>query len=954
MVLVQQNQRWDNQLAVWQMIQELGNDLNGTLDKFTFRVSTERTNLNQFDHTIGKIYDKSNNNSFVLSCVPAGTDPSNRLGGLTFTTDGVPSGFEDVTLDFSCRNYTFIPGHRYLIFITNANMSNSGSNAILFGAVNYNGGGTDLFTSGGLRYANGNTYDYSNNSGSCSPTVYTWGNTSPWHNGCYVWKTPQDDIYFVLTNNSPPPKTPVVFIPGIGGSEMKATQDIVWSKEDGHGGTYSHAYASNEKIWVNQDQATALGDDDYFDVLKLKTDGVTPEAPLNLTGDLTSFGYSDIDSFFSGMGYVKNTNFFVFPYDWRKDIRESRDSLDNLIEQAKTASGQTKVNLVVHSMGGLVARYYISDPNKAAKVNKLIELGVPHLGAPSATKALVYGEPIGRWYFKIINIGVNGNEVKDVLQNLPSHFSLLPSIKYYNFYNNSIENPSPFRDDRDIDNDHIIGSLNYEQTKNLLSNLEYNMTVFGLGEHFHSSLDSLSNQANGTKIYEIVGSSQPTLGQIHETWWITWPVNLIPKTDEIFINGDDTVPLYSASLKNDSQDLSGAYKIYYVDQKHSDLVSANGVAMQTVRKILDDDNSLPVDVKDQKIALEGKQVSVDDADLDIYDSNNNHTGLNSNGEAETNIPNTFYDSIGKTKHVFVKKTAGKTTAKVKSSTVKKVNIKIRNYTQDKIGKITYYNNVPVSNSSDIQFTIDPNSPDSPNLSDGNITISPSSEVTGDDVSDQTPPVTSIQISGTKNPSGIYDGPVTVTLTGSDTESGILRIEYSLDNGQTVNTYTGPFAISTTGQTTIQFRSIDNSGNEEIPQSLTIEIAALPSPTPIPTPTSTSIISSDSSNSSNPSVSFNTSNISTTSIPDTNISRSDILGISFENPSHISDQINVSGILNKQENPNTKEVTNHSTFSNLLIITGGFVALTSLGLIATFSPWNLFFRRHLSFVKPFPK
>ena len=48
------------------------------------------------------------------------------------------------------------------------------------------------------------------------------------------------------------PKVPVIFIPGIGGSQLKANQDIIWSADDGHGGTYSHAYQSNENLWVNQ------------------------------------------------------------------------------------------------------------------------------------------------------------------------------------------------------------------------------------------------------------------------------------------------------------------------------------------------------------------------------------------------------------------------------------------------------------------------------------------------------------------------------------------------------------------------------------------------------------------------------------------------------------------------------------------------------------------------------
>lgn len=946
--IASQTQSFPDQLNVWQALQELGNNLSGTLTNFTFRVNTSETNLNQFDFTglNTRIFDKDNGNSYVYSCIPAGSNPSDRLAGLTFSTTNVPVGYEDVTIDFSCRNYNFIQGHRYLILISNANMAQFGGSRIQFVGAAYGAGGhagsTDLFTGGGLRYAFDN--------GVCSGGPYLWNSQSN-NNGCNVWTSAKDDLYFVLNNNAPPPpppRLPVIFIPGIGGSELKTSQDIVWSASDGHGGIYQHAYGSNEKVWVNQNEAAALGDDDYFDVLRLKSDGVTSEAALNLTGNLSPFGYGNIDSFFTEMGYVKDTNFFIFPYDWRKDVRSTKDDLDTLIEQAKTASGQSKVDLVVHSMGGLVARYYISDSSKAAKVNKLIELGVPHLGATSAMKALIYGEPVGRWYFKFINIGVNGNEVRDVLQNLPSHHSLMPSTKYYDFYNNSSNDLLyPFRDDHDIDNNKITGALNFDQIKSLLTNQSYNMTVFGLAEQFHSILDPILNQTNGTKIYEIVGTAQPTLGQIHETWWVTWPINILPKTDEIYINGDDTVPLYSASLKSDSLDISGATKIYYVEQRHSDMPKETGISMQTVKSILNDDNALPTEVKDQKINLEGNQISLDDGELDLYDDQNHHCGLNTNGEIEENIPDVICTTSTNTKHAFVKKKAGKVkvsaTRKNSSTSSKTTNIKIRIYTQDKISKTIIYKDIPLTNLGKVEFTLDPTVDTSPTLTfypdstkSDNSTINSTSEIAGDSASDQTTPTTKVEISGTKDSAGIYTGPVTITLTGSDSGSGILRIEYSLDNGVTVQTYSNPFIISTPGKTTIQVKSIDKVGNEEIPQTIIIEIAIPPTSTPTSAPASTSSSSDSSSNSSSSPtviVKSEATKQSTPSISDP----SSVLGVKFENPSHISDQINITKILEKPKitSFNVKEI-----LGGLLLVSGGVVVIASLGFVITL-------------IKPFP-
>lgn len=949
-----QDQLWNDQLSVWQAIQELGNNLSGTAQSFTFRASTTSTNLNQFDYTAqnSKIYDKDNNNSYIAGCVPPGTNPYDPTRGLIFTNTNVPPGYENVTIDFSCRNYNFnfIPGHRYLILLTNANAAAWGGKRMKLASATYSGTNNDYFTGGGARYAFDN--------GSCYASSYVWNSQSA-NNGCNIFSSAKADLYFILNNNAPPPRLPVIFIPGIGGSEMKASQDIIWSASDGHEGTYAHGYANNEKVWVNQNEAAKLGDDDYFDVLKLKADGVTPEADLSLTGNLTSFGYPDIDSFFTGMGYAKGTNFFVFPYDWRKDVRTTKDSLDALIESAKIASGQSKVNLVVHSMGGLVARYFISDPSKAAKVNKLIELGVPHLGAVDATKALMYGKPLGRQILGDFYLGVPASEVKDLFQNLPAAFQLLPSKTYFDFYNNSNQNqPYPFKDDRDIDNNRITGSLNYDQTKTLLSNLAYNMVVFIFGETLHNSLDPVLNQTNGTKIYEINGSSQPTLGQIHETWWITWPVNLIPKKDEIFINGDGTVPLYSASLKNDSLDISGATKIYYVEQKHGDLVASNGIAMQTVKAILNDDNSLPVQVKDQKIVLEGEQISLDDGELDLYDDQNRHCGPKANGEIEENIPEVTCTTSGNTKHAFVKKKAAKvkvTATRKKPATISKTStIKKRSYRQDQISKTTIYKDIIIDEKGKIEFDLNPSLDTSPSIifypdatKSDIVTIPPTSEVSGGPALDQTPPTTSTEISGTKDSSGIYTGPVTITLTGNDSDSGILRTEYSLDNGQTVQTYTGPFTVSNSGETIVQIKTIDNTGNEEIPQSLTMRIAASPTsaPTSTPTPspsnsTSSSTTSSETnSSSSNSSTKSNRSLIAAGTKPETSplLAPSDILGIEFANPAHVP-EINLSGLLNQQKNLSIDEkIINPfiETLGGLLIISGGIVALVFLGLLATF-------------------
>lgn len=930
--IASQTDKFEDILKTSQVLQELGSNLSGKASSFTFRVSSTKPNLDQFDNTASnsRIYDKTTN-TYISGCVSANDTSHSFLKGLTFTTTNVPSGYQDVTIDFSCNNYTFIPGNKYLIKITNANLFSTYAGIILFGAASYNSTSDDYFIDGGLRYPNGNKFDFSNNGGSCDPIKYKWSDlTKNPKSGCNIWTSSKDDIYFILKNNEPDStptpslvKTPVIFIPGIGGSELKAEQDIIWSKDNGHGGTYTNLYPAGEKVWINQDEAAKLGDDDYFDVLRLKDDGVTSEANLTLTGKLTPFGYEQIEPFFEELGYSKNIDFFIFPYDWRKDIRATKDKLDNLIETAKTTSGRSKVDIVAHSMGGLVARYYISDSEKAGKVDKLIGLGVPHLGSVDSLKTIRFGSWLG-YDFKIITLGIPPSETKDGAQNMTSMFQLLPSNKYYDFYKNTDSNLLyPLEDVRDIDNNQITGSLNFSQLKILLTNLSHNMTIFNFGEQLHDTLDSSLNKPNGVKIYLITGSGQPTLGQIKETWWITWPIKFIPKTEEIMINGDETVPLYSASLKNEAQDISGAEKIYYVEQTHGGLISKEGPAMQTVKTILNQQDQ-PTEVKSEKISLEGQQISLDDGEIELYDQSGNHTGLkNNNEEIETNIPGTFYSMIGTTKQAFIKKKAGNikvvVTRKNKTtSTPKTTNLKIRNYEKDAISKTIIYKDLSLTETGKIEVTLNPSSSITPNLQlfvdstkEENITITATSEISGIASSDQTPPITKIESSGTN--------PVTITLTSSDTDSGILKTEYSLDNGETVQIYTNPFTISSSGKSTLQVKSIDKAGNEELPQSIDIEI-------------NSSTSNSSSTNSSENTSSQTTSEINSTKQDNPKISTEQNPDNSFldnEPSSETSNTDSTQTSILGANTQNSAEITtakisifNHPSLGGLLVVAMG--------------------------------
>ena len=92
------------------------------------------------------------------------------------------------------------------------------------------------------------------------------------------------------------------------------------------------------------------------------------------------------------------------------------------------------------------------------------------------------------------------------------------------------------------------------------------------------------------------------------------------------------------------------------------------------------------------------------------------------------------------------------------------------------------------------------------------------------------PVTIISLSPAQPDSsdGAYHQPVTVTLSATDTFHGWIDTRpfvtrYSLDDGSTWLSYTGPFVVSPDGVLRISVYSVDSLGNCENVQNVTLPI-----------------------------------------------------------------------------------------------------------------------------------
>ena len=91
------------------------------------------------------------------------------------------------------------------------------------------------------------------------------------------------------------------------------------------------------------------------------------------------------------IGYQRNISLFIFPYDWRQSIEKTTNDLNSYLQTKiwKNSPNQ-KINIVGHSLGGLISRIF-TQKNKD-KVNQIISVGSPHRGAVQFYKPLEAGE----------------------------------------------------------------------------------------------------------------------------------------------------------------------------------------------------------------------------------------------------------------------------------------------------------------------------------------------------------------------------------------------------------------------------------------------------------------------------------------------------------------------------------------------------------------------------------
>ncbi|MFA6393446.1 MAG: Ig-like domain-containing protein [Patescibacteria group bacterium] len=258
--------------------------------------------------------------------------------------------------------------------------------------------------------------------------------------------------------------------------------------------------------------------------------------------------YDNLMEAFIAAGYKEDSllelkpNLFTFPYDWRADNNITAGLLKEKIRQVKERTGASKVDLVAHSMGGLIARSYIQGGDYQEDINQVIFLGTPHLGAPESY--LRYGGAYFQGYFGAvqkylfqIEAATQGYlDLTDYIRaKVLSAEQLLPAYNYL----------------KDKQPDNLWQLRPYP--------LNYPQNIFLENLNSQENIDLLKQRANITNIISDLGQTStlnylrvvPDLDLSDNKWQNGYPENLESGLGSFERgNGDGTVPLMSANSLN--------------------------------------------------------------------------------------------------------------------------------------------------------------------------------------------------------------------------------------------------------------------------------------------------------------------------------------------------------------------------------------------------------------------
>ncbi|UQK59906.1 lipase/acyltransferase domain-containing protein [Ezakiella coagulans] len=364
-------------------------------------------------------------------------------------------------------------------------------------------------------------------------------------------------------------KKPIIFIPGIAGSELfKIDESLVSPEEKAIGMIYGDKERSANRIWV------PIG----YDATKANDD-------LNLYSNENLYGLQQGDlrkvnvferhagpvAMYSSLLGTIMKNFpdrpvYLFSYDWRKSNIDSAEKLAAFIDSI-TDGGKVKVDLIAHSMGGIVSSHYLREHDD--RVDKYLSFGSPYEGAPSAFNTLSSKSLVGGFLDVVIEklVGIK----PDVASSFTSMVELLPTQRMLEKYPYQFVSTGDLNSFQRILNsnssyDKILQAAADAKVSGLADLATVDMAMSNVSNDRYNQFieDSKLYRVNGERNGDVllmhrpnsmffVGNNHPTVvsGYFPGNQDILYKVNGIST-----LEGDGMVPLYSATMGMTFEEMS--------------------------------------------------------------------------------------------------------------------------------------------------------------------------------------------------------------------------------------------------------------------------------------------------------------------------------------------------------------------------------------------------------------
>lgn len=216
-----------------------------------------------------------------------------------------------------------------------------------------------------------------------------------------------------LPADKKPTGCPVIFLPGILGSKITCQGHILWLQLP------PADFADMQLLADGRTNAGKPGSCNADAGVQPGFDGILQSALGN-------------DAYGGAVKFLQDaagSHAYGYPYDWRKGVDLAAAGLGDLIKATQNETGAQKVVLLAHSMGGLVARYYIDDQERAKNVARLLTVGTPYWGAPQSSFALLDGDtgtPTG----SSLDLITNGHDLSVAAGHFQGLFWLWPSDNF--------------------------------------------------------------------------------------------------------------------------------------------------------------------------------------------------------------------------------------------------------------------------------------------------------------------------------------------------------------------------------------------------------------------------------------------------------------------------------------------------------------------------------------------